>query len=263
MQLIKTDNNQEFLRLLNQATNFTGSMPIPPTLKFDAQSGQWMAETDEKDAEGKTVFKAIGETIRFHLILTRKMVKSTFDSDLGYYSKEFMDNYLELYNQDKKSVWRGFYKDLKNSQLYKDLQFVQVLYVFTGSQEQKLYRVKLGGSKLSGLFAYLNSFKNDNPARYITEAGKGQQLQKGKVKYYELCFTRGMEITDTDLIVSRVNQVNEYLNVYNQASKQGAFNDPEAEVISEQTMQNVQQLANGEEPMIEPEIEINVDNLPF
>lgn len=181
-ELVLMQDNDEFLAQLNQATGFMGGRPVPPLMKFDADKGQWMIETDERDKNEKPVYKAVGESIKMHIITTRKMVQSNFGNDKHYYSREFQNNYLELYNENRELVWRGVYAELKNQAIYKELKFVQVLYVFAGKEnEPKLYRIKLTGSKLINLFPYLNGFKNDNPARYMTASGKGSQKQNGGV----------------------------------------------------------------------------------
>ena len=67
------------------------------------------------------------------------------------------------------------------------------------------------------LFPYLSSFVNDNPARWLTIASRGQKQKKGAVNYYELDFVKGNEIVNKDIIVQRVNDINLYLDTYTKA----------------------------------------------
>ena len=210
----QNETPEQWLAKLNQATGFN-SMPFFPHLKFNAEDGKWLKETAEKDEKNKPIYKPMGKRIEMHIITTRKMVQSNFDAKEQLYSREFQDNYVELYNQNKQIVLKGLYSALKLSN--PDLKYFQVLYVFV---EGKPYRIKLGGVKLTTLFPYLNSFKNDNPAKYITIAETGNKVEKSRaVSYYELNFTKGEQILDIPLIVKRVNDINDYLSAYNSLKK--------------------------------------------
>jgi hypothetical protein len=260
-KLVPMQENDEFLAQLNQATGFMGGMPVPPLMKFDADKGQWMIETDERDKNEKPVYKAVGESINMHIITTRKMVQSNFGNDKHYYSREFQNNYLELYNENRELVWKGVYAELKNQAIYKDLKFVQVLYVFAGKEnEPKLYRIKLTGSKLINLFPYLNGFKNDNPARYMTISGKGAKKQNGGVTYFELMFKRG-DLVDQKLVIERVNQVNQYLGAYAQA--RANCQQPAGYLKTEPPIQNEQLPPPAEEPPIPSDDDIALEPVDF
>lgn len=228
--LSQNDSQEEFIRKLNQATNYVERLKFP-TIKFNAKEGVWYRDTSEKDAEGKPVFENLGKAINFHLITTRKMVQTNMEAAEQLYSREFQDNYVVLYNQSKQEVMRGFYNVLKLAN--PDLQFIQVLYVYYGD---KPYKIKIGGIKLSKWFSYFGSFKNDSPSRYLTIAEQGQiiktKLTNGReVSNYELNFQRGEVISDYQLIISRVNGINEYLNMFNKPQS-NAVNNEEPPMIA-------------------------------
>ncbi|MBS1516623.1 MAG: hypothetical protein JSS91_00890 [Bacteroidetes bacterium] len=243
----QNESNEAFIAKLNNAIGFTQGLPILPTLKFDAQAGKFLKSTGEKDEEGKPIYEELTEQIEFHILTTRKMVQTDYNSETFLYSREFQDSYVELFNENKQVVMKGFYKDLKANN--PNLKFIQVLYVM---YEGKPYRFKLAGSKLQNLFPYLSSFVNDSPALWLTVATKGQQLTNGAVKYFELLFERGEKITDQKLIVSRVNDINMYISLMNQA-RSSEF----SQVDNPPTYQ-----PEIEEP-IETSNEISVDQIPM
>jgi len=245
----QNESNEAFIAKLNNAIGFTQGLPILPTLKFDAGSGKFSRSTGEKDSEGKPVYEELTEQIEFHILTTRKMVQTDYNSETFLYSREFQDNYVELFNENKQVVLKGFYKELKASN--PNLKYIQVLYVMF---EGKPYRLKLAGSKLQNLFPYLSSFENDSPACWLTVATKGQQLKNGAVKYYELLFERGDKITDQALIVSRVNDINMYISAMNQTrSAEFSQVDDTSNYHSEREL----------EGPIEPINEIDVDQIPL
>jgi len=242
----QNDNFEQFLLKLNQATGYSGGLPVPPQIKFDAEVGEWKRETDKRDEENKPIYEPIGQSIQMHIITTRQMLVSSFDSQDGYYSRESQGNYFELYDKESKKVASGLYSALKEA--YTNLVFVKVLYVFV---DDKPYRIKLSGSKLTKLFPYLQSFSKDNPARWITIGSRGEKQKKGAVNYYELDFTKGDEIVDKELIVQRVNDVNLYLDTYAKSR------ESKVEVIS-------QPVNEEEPPMIVPPAESEQEyNIPF
>jgi len=267
-QLAQTQNKQDFINSLNQATGFQSSLPYPKMLSFDAKTGMWSMETDDKDADGKSVYKEVGESLKLHIITTRKTVQSNFkNKELGYYSKEFLDDYFELLQKvdgEVRTIYKGQYSVLKNSQnptaqlLFSKIQYNVILYVFAGANEQKLYRVKLNGSKLGKLFPYLNSFVNESPAMYETTASKGSSASNGGVDYFELNFLEGKEI-DQETIIKRVNAVNEYLQAYDQAKKQPQTVSPQNNQLPPAPQEYPQDVFEEAKPMTDAE----VANIPF
>jgi len=212
-QLTPTSSNEEFIRQLNMATGMTGSKPFPKHIKFNGSEGVFKVETEEKDIEGKPVYKTIGETLKIHIVRSRKMMQSNFDSEEKLYSKEFDGGIFQIFNQNKEVVFNGNYGQLKETNLYDDLKYQEVLYIFAGTNEPQLYRLKLSGSKLTNWFIYKNQFQNDNPARFWTFISKGVQDTKGAVKYYNLNFRKDAEI-DQPTVIKRVSEVMQYINTY-------------------------------------------------
>lgn len=242
-KLVISDNKDEFMMKLNQATGFNEGMPFFPHLKFDGGEGMWKEETDEKDQDNKPVYKDLAPVIEFQIITTRVMVQSKFETEPRFYSRETQDNHFELLDNDGNVVRSDNYQELKNA--FPNIVYIKVLYVYYNG---KPYRVKLSGSKLTNLFAYQNQFRNDNPACYLTKAGQGQKLKKGAVSYYELTFAKSKALTDWAMIAERVNGINEYLTIYNQSkAKKNVI--PAVEDYSQ--------------PIKEDEDEIKIENIPF
>jgi hypothetical protein len=249
--------DEEFVTALNKATNYN-TYVTPPTLKFDAQTGMWKISTDQRDAENKVVYQDIGDEIKFHIITARNMLQSTFNSQDGYYSKEFVDDYVVLYGQDKQIIFEGTMRNLKaDVAMYEKLDFVKVLYVFW---EDKPCRLKISRSKFVNFIPYWNSFKGDNPARYYTIAGRGPQASKGAVKYYELSFLRG-DLVETELVVKRVNDLNLYLEA---VAGRMAENVKVKNPIDDYSQPPHPALGEGEQPDYNSdEGDIKIEQIPF
>ena len=179
-------------------------------LNFDAKEGVFKRQTEDVDEEGKPIFEKIGDSINTHIITTRKMVVSSYQSGLGLYSKEFQGNNLvRIYDQSRNVVMEGLYQDLKLEQ--PNLEFIIVLYVY---YDNEFWRMKLSRSKLVNFFPYLRSFgSKTNPAMFKTTLSKGEMRKKGSNKYYLIDFIRGERI-ENETIIERVKSVNEYLSVY-------------------------------------------------
>lgn len=257
---LSTTNNMseaEYIASLNKQTNFSQAKPMPPILSFNGEQGIWYEQTEEKDAEGKPVMKPIGETVDIHIVNTFKMMSGGYNQrtkeKYPYYSREFVGNYVEIFNDNKEIVFKGFYNELKEHDIYNYLKFNQVLYAFLGD---KFYRIKLSGSKLTALFPYINSFQNDSIARYITHAKKGNEMQNGAVKYFELNFVRGMELP-RDLVIKRVNEVNEYIDAYRNSVNNKTVEATEVKQIESNDTRYI------EEPPMPTDEPINVDNINF
>jgi len=263
-ELIVSGNESEeaFIAMLNNATGFTGGLPTIPTLKFDAQVGKFLRSTGEKDKEGKPLYDELkGDMIQIHIITTRKMVRTKYKVEPFLSSREYTGNYVELFNEDKKVVLKGMYKDLKANN--PNLVYAEVMYVMF---EGKPYKFRLTGSKLQNLFEYYKSFQNDSLACWMTVVSKGQQLVNGAVKYYELNFAKGERITDKLLIAQRVNDTNMYIKLINQARNAQYQNDANDFPTYDQSLPGIE--AGNEAPLpdedFEPEEdEIDLTKIPF
>ena len=256
-QLITVSGNEDldqFLMKLNQATGHS-NIPVMPQLKFDAEKGQWMESTEKRDKDEKVIYNPIGDSIEFQIITTRKMVRSSFDSEEMLYSREFQGNYVELFDRENKVVAKGFYSALKMAN--PELEYIQVLYVFYNN---KPYRIKLSRSKLIKLFPFLSSFKQDNPARCMTIASRGDQNQKGAVTYYELNFKKGEAILDMPLIVKRVNDINQYLDYYSRMRNEG-FKQGDGDEVKSFKEKEVPDYPEIDGDVEEPPF--TVDDIPF
>ncbi len=241
---------ESFISSLNNATGFNSNLIVIPHLKFNADKGLFEKETGEKDKDNKPVYEEIGESVEFQIITSRKMVITDRKSKIQLYSREFQDNYVELFDQDKKMVMKGFYKDLKAANEH--LVYIQVLYII---MDGKPYRFKMSGSKLTSLFPYLNSFKGDSPVRYLTKAKKGEEKTNGGVKYYELILEKGNEISDKELIISRVNDINYYIDQMSKLRTDNKQIDEPVRVEPTDDDISMDEIHNGEE--------INPKDIPF
>jgi len=225
-------SDEQFNQALNQATNYGSAMPTPPTLNFNATQGVFYADTGEKDTEGKPIQKELGQEIEVHITVMRNMLK---DYGNKCYSRETEGNFFEIFNsEDKNFSDKGFWKDEDLKKKYPTMKYNKVLYVFFDSQ---LYRMKLGGSKLSNLFSYTNA---GNPAMTHTKLSIGNRMKGVKggqsklatnseveefnndIKqgrkpnlnlFYELKIEK-LDPVEKNVIIERVNQVNEYLQAY-------------------------------------------------
>ena len=260
-KLTKTEDANVFLENLNKATGFGNTLPMLPILRFDAEKGQWKTKTDEVDENDKPIWKAIAEEVDLQIITTRKMVESKYSPNkqvTRYFSREYAGSVLTLQNSEtKEEVFKGLYNDLKEDKLFPLLKYVHVLYAF---YNEKLYRVKLSGSKLNYLFEYLNTFTNSNPAMFFTRCFNGKKIvlqeatKEDKEKsYYELKFEKG-ELVPQEKVIERVNMVNEYLSVYLQV-----VNKKEDGVIAEDLKEV--QIDNIHE--YEPKDELAIEDIPF
>ena len=281
--LTTTGSDAEFLAQLNKATNFGSILPRPKFLSFNSVQGIWRVETDEKEEDGKSIYKEIGEKANMHIIAVRKLVESggkKDDTKERYYSREFEGDDLQVFRaSDKQMVYSGTYDNLKNnpnnSILFKELKFRSVLYVYAGTDPQ-IFRVKIKGSQLKNYFAYLKTFVDSNPAMADTlctlgirmlgsETEKARpatqdeiDLYENELKalrkpssnlFYELCFRVNGPIA-RPLIVERVNAINNYLMVY--ASQFGDVDmevdaiDDEAPAIETTEQVNTEKVMDGE-----------------
>lgn len=248
-QLTTTQDKNQFIQDLNLITGFNTNISVLPMIKFNGETGLWEEQTDEKNEENKPIYKEIGETIIFQLITTRKMMQNKFSSKTRYYSREFQNTFLTIFNgETKEEVFKGFYSDLKNEPLYNDLQYVQVLYVYYNGNP---YRIKLSGAKLNNFFPYLNSFEMSSPAMFMTIASRGELVkQSAAVKYYVLDFIKGVEV-EQGLIIQRVNKINNYLKDYNKKVQTNIPIEPKTTQIDYAELKN------------EVEDEIAIENIPF
>lgn len=246
-------NNQINLDALNQATGFK-TFVYPQRIKLNGEDGHFYISTDEKDANNKKILKDLGKSIDIHFILTRKQITGAWNNETEkpypYYSQEFVDNCLVLFDENKTPVFKGLYKELReNPSFLGKIIFNNIVYCFIGDE---LCRLIMSGSKLNSLFEYQASFKNDNPAKYITRITSAPTTTKRK-KYFIPVFTQN-EAIDSQLIIKRVNSVNEYLNAYYNATHKEENNTPTSKEFSSLT-ENSQEQYHEEE--------MNVDNIPF
>jgi len=217
--LTTTNDKDEFIKNLNQATNFNSKIPQLPVIKFDGTTGKFLM-SDGKDDDGKTKFKELGTEISFHIIKTDRKF-ATIGEKQGKefktiaFSNEYVDSYLELQTPSGEIFDKGFYKALKEK--YGDkLKYTQVLY---GYYNEEPVRLKLNGGKLSAWFDYSKEFKQDNPARFITKFSQGKFVDEA-IKYYEIKIERDKEINDQQLIIDRVKGINDFIDLVTQNTKQ-------------------------------------------
>lgn len=254
---------EEFELLLNQATNYQ-SKKILPAIKFNAEDGMFYKNEGNKNADGKPAWEEFSTEINAHIILSRRMVNTSFNTKTKLYSREFDGSYVELYNEKNEVAVSGLYSTLKEAN--PDLVYIDVLYLYL---DNKAYKMKLSGSKLSNWFAYKSS---SNPALYITKLKQGEKKKNGSIYYYELLF-EPFESMEMPTIVSRVNAINSYIRGYEEsrgesgkiATAKDEFFDGTPVIEYEEPLSpaeagmisgmNKVKNANGQE--------INIENIPF
>lgn len=249
-------NNQINLEALNHATGFKSFM-YPQKIRLNGDDGHFYISTNEKNENNKKIFKDLGLSIKIHFILTRKQITGSWNNAMEkfyqYYSQEFIDNFLILFDENKTPVFKGFYRELKeNPNFAEKIIFNNIIYCFLNDE---LCRLTLSGSKLGPLFEYQNMFENDNPAKYLTEifSVQGQSvLTIKRKKYFVPLFKKGEAIKDNQLIINRVNFVNEYLGAYYNANHKE----------ENETINVIPLLNNYSQFQKEKEEEINIDNIP-
>lgn len=270
MKLETTQNSADFIKALNKQTNFN-TFPTPKVLKYNAEEGLFYISTESKDENDRTIYKLIGENASIHIITTRKMMQGRYKTKFSnHYSREFMDDYLEVFDENKNIVFKGLYSNLKNDEehelLFSNLQFNCVLYCFYG---EELCRMKLAGSKLGKLFDYQRELSNDNPARYYTIVSQGPKQNSGGIDYFEINFNKGDEI-EQQMVINRVNAVNGYITAYKTAKAQNSTVEAPKQVPQEVIEANNDNLdftdmppeGSPDHPSVCKE-EINVENMPF
>lgn len=226
-ELVQTENDQEFNKNLDSATDFGGDMKRLPAIKYDAVNGVFVRSDGEKGEDGHVIYPTdLGKEIKLHVInCAFQLATAGKKSPIYVYSKEYAGQIVELLNDQGEVVEKGRYKDLKAKY---DLKYKKVLYSFIG---EELVRVMVSGFGIVGWFPFLEA--NGNPARGITvlknsdERWRGYEgkpptpATKDDIELYEkdpkklnlfygMKFEKG-EVTPQDVIIARVDEVNKYL----------------------------------------------------
>ena len=200
-------SQEEMDKLKEMTGENTSSFPQVPVLKFNSSEGEWYKnEFGERDEENKLIYEKIGESIEFQILCQRLQVTTKFGETPNLYSREYVSGRVDLIDSESKEIVKsGMYAELKKDD--ENLVYNQVLYIH---YEDKLWRMKLSGSKLTNWFAYQNAFKqNESKSQYITTASKGDAKENGGVKYFELKFKKGKEV-DFKTVQEKVGEVNQY-----------------------------------------------------
>ena len=249
--VVKDDmSDAEFLAQLNDATGGQSGNDRPMTLTFNSVNKVFSRETTERDADNKPVWEEIGESVIFHIILTKNQWmndKQQKDVQTMYSNEHYDFKAFEIVDTDGAAIFNGDAKQLKNDKpdLHKQLKFRKILYVFAeiGDEEPTLYRMILKGSSLGAIFDYTKLFIGSNMAMVKTVAQPGKrmigsdterprpatqaeedqyasELKAGRKPaanlYYGLSFNEESDDVEKTLIRDRVNAVNAYINAREQ-----------------------------------------------
>lgn len=253
-KLVVTGDKASIIDKVKRISGEQTQNPRPMCINFDAKSGIFSREIDEKDeGTGYNKWEEIGEMLMFQMLTTTKGYKPEFNSTEGFYSDEFMGGLITVYGKDRDVIWQGSGKDLKNDPIKDHLTFVQNIYICAkiGEGEAEIYKFKLSGSNLTTWFPYLESFgKDDSSTFYVTTASRGRRMKglgkgQGNVDatpaevetydknikegkgdrnkmnlYYLLNFEKGDEFPQ-EKVVERLNGIHEYLS-YKELNKKVA-----------------------------------------
>ena len=96
--LVASMPDDQFLTILNQETNLSGSLPVPPQLKFNGTEGRFYLSNGQKDEQGKDLYDDLGESVKLHIVLRKNIIKPAYkeNAKVRYFSREFEDDMFDL-----------------------------------------------------------------------------------------------------------------------------------------------------------------------